>query len=233
MKTTQTTIAIAAAIAVAAIAAACASPRAPRAAAHVAPAAPATTSAAVAAPALSAADQKFISDMRSQFGLNGSTSSDIAQVGATTCALRSTDSQPATVSDLSDMTIDGISGNARIVRLAEKDLCPEYLPSPPPKPLVIVSMSGSGIQNSAPVTVTSGTLTANYSYDCSSQGTGNFIADFETPDQSSLNSDDLSIANALGGGGSATTTIYPQNVGSQYYLSVNSECNWSVTIESP
>ena len=49
-------------------------------------------------------------------------------------------------------------------------------------------------------------------------------------DQSTLNSDDQSIANALGAGGSDTTTVYPQGSGRQYHLSLNSECNWNVTV---
>ncbi len=94
-------------------------------------------------------------------------------------------------------------------------------------------MSGSGIQNSAPVLVTQGHLTVKYSYDCSAfGGPGNFIADLLSGNQSSLNSDDQTIANALGSGGSATTAIYPQNTGSDYHLSVNSECNWTVTVKT-
>jgi hypothetical protein len=97
---------------------------------------------------------------------------------------------------------------------------------------VLLRMSGSGIQNSAPFLVTSGTLTVRYSYDCSSSGgSGNFVADLETGNQSSLSSDDQSIANALGTGGSATTTVYPQDTGSDYHLAVDSECDWSVTVK--
>ena len=119
----------------------------------------------------------------------------------------------------------------KFVRTAEKDLCPQYLPKPP---VVLLRLSGSGIQNSAPVLVTQSTLQVHYSYDCSSfGGSGNFIADFETGNQASFSSDDQPIANALSSGGSATTTIYPQNTGSEYHLAVNSECNWSVTISAP
>jgi len=109
--------------------------------------------------------------------------------------------------------------------------------SPAPSPTVaarrvLLRMSGSGIQNSAPFLVSSGTLTVRYSYDCSADGgSGNFIADIETGDQSSLDSDDQSVANALGSGGSAVTTVYPQDVGSMYHLAVNSECSWSVVVK--
>ena len=119
-----------------------------------------------------------------------------------------------------------------MTRLAEKDLCRKYLP-PPPAPVVLLNMTGSNIQNSAPFTVNSGTLTVYYTYDCSSQGTGNFIADLISGSPGSLSYDDQSIANELSSGGSKTTTIYPQDTGQQYHPEVNSECNWSVKITEP
>ncbi len=45
-----------------------------------------------------------------------------------------------------------------------------------------------------------------------SGSSGNFIADFISGEPSSGNYDDQQIANQLGSGGSATTSIYPQNV---------------------
>ena len=96
---------------------------------------------------------------------------------------------------------------------------------------VLAHLSGNGIANSVPFLVTASPVTATYTYDCSAAGgSGNFIADMETPNQSSLSSDDQSIANALGAGGTATTTLYPTDTGQNYYLSVNSECSWSVTL---
>ena len=106
-------------------------------------------------------------------------------------------------------------------------------PAPAPAtPKTLLSLSGSGIQNSAPFLVTKSQLTVIYSYDCSSQGgSGNFIADLEYGNQSSQNSDDDTIANALSSGATnVTTTIYPQDPGHDYYLAVNSECNWTVTV---
>jgi hypothetical protein len=103
-------------------------------------------------------------------------------------------------------------------------------PAPPPPPHVLLSFSGSGIENSAPFLVP-GQVTVKYSYDCSSTGSsGNFIADLMYGNQSSLSSDDQSIANELGTGGGQTTTIYPQDPGHDYYLAVNSECSWSITV---
>jgi len=94
-----------------------------------------------------------------------------------------------------------------------------------------MTFSGSGIRNSASFVVNSSTVTAHYSYDCSAFGeSANFIADMVSGSPSSLSYDDQSIANALGSGGSQTTTLYPQNQGSSYHLEVNSECSWSITL---
>lgn len=93
-------------------------------------------------------------------------------------------------------------------------------------------MSGNGIYTGPPFNVGSQPLTVSYSYDCSSFGqSGNFIADLLNGNQSQLGSDDQPIANQLGMSGSQTVTVYPQNPGADYYLSVNSECDWSVTIK--
>lgn len=108
-----------------------------------------------------------------------------------------------------------------IVTIAEQDLCPQYLPR------VLLKLSGSGIQNSAPFQVTTGALTVTYTYDCASFGMqGNFIADITD------GADDESVANALGAGGTTTTTVYPQDQGADYHLSVTSECSWEVTVVS-
>lgn len=96
---------------------------------------------------------------------------------------------------------------------------------------VLMTFSGSGIRNSASFVVNSSTVIAHYSYDCSAFGDpGNFIADMVSGSPSSLSYDDQSIANALGSGGSQTTTLYPQNQGGSYHLEVNSECSWSITL---
>jgi hypothetical protein len=96
---------------------------------------------------------------------------------------------------------------------------------------VLFTFSGSGIRNSAPFTVNASAVTARYSYDCSGFGvSGNFIADLISGTPGSANYDDQSIANELGAGGSQTTTVYPQDQGSSYYLEVNSECSWSITL---
>jgi hypothetical protein len=105
--------------------------------------------------------------------------------------------------------------------------------APPPAPRVLLRIAGNGIENSAPFSVGSGALTVHYSFNCSSFGSaGNFQADLLYGDQSSLGSDDQPVANALAMSGSQTTTVYPQDPGKDYYLSVNSECSWKVRVSS-
>jgi hypothetical protein len=98
---------------------------------------------------------------------------------------------------------------------------------------VLIRFVGSGIKNSAPFNVGNGPLTVTYHFDCAAfGGSGNFAADLLYGNQSSLNSDDQSIANDLAPSGGQTTTVYPQDPGQDYYLSVNSECNWRIKVVS-
>jgi hypothetical protein len=108
---------------------------------------------------------------------------------------------------------------------------PASSPHTAPASSVLISMSGSGIQNSAPFVVNSSSVTAHYSYNCSAFGqSGNFIAELISGSPSSGDYDDQSIADQLGSGGSQTTTVYPQEVGSSYHLEIDSECSWSITL---
>lgn len=101
----------------------------------------------------------------------------------------------------------------------------------PVAPRVLIRFDGSGIRNSVPFNVGSGALTVHYSFNCASFGqSGNFQADLLYGNQSSLSSDDQPIANALAMSGSQTTTVYPQDSGKDYYLSVNSECSWKIKV---
>jgi hypothetical protein len=179
-------------------------------------------SSAAPAPALSARDQKYVNDVRNALAaLNLSTTSTdaaIANVGHGECA------------NLRDGSHHSPSSNGRaskaIMQVALRDLCPGA------RPHVLIRFSGSGILNSAPFRVTTSTVKVRFTYNCASQGTGNFIADMETGNQASLGSDDQSIANALGSGGTQHTTLYPTNVGSMYHIEVNSECSWSLVVKS-
>jgi hypothetical protein len=98
---------------------------------------------------------------------------------------------------------------------------------------VLIRFAGSGIKNSAPFDVGSGPLTVTYRFNCAAFGSsGNFVADLLYGNQSSLSGDDQSIANDLAASGGQTTTVYPQDPGKDYYLSVNSECSWRLKVVS-
>ena len=142
-----------------------------------------------------------MSAIRSALAAHGDSSdgtdAQLAAIGNDLCTVRQDGSSQATLIAATrhteakfDMTA------AQFVKTAERDICPSEYPKPA---TILLRLSGSGIQNSAPFTVSSGTLTVHYSYDCSSFGSASkFVADLETGNQASLDSDDQSIANALG-----------------------------------
>ena len=89
----------------------------------------AVTTAPSTPPALSAGDQEFVSDMRSQYGFNGTTDSAVLSIGTTICTQRSTGLGQHRTDALVGTMVSGSSTNDdAITRLAEKDLCPAYLP---------------------------------------------------------------------------------------------------------
>lgn len=87
-------------------------------------------------------------------------------------------------------------------------------------------MSGSGIQNTRTFTVPA-SWQVQYSFDCSSFGTsGNFIVSVYNVD-GSPSLDNIADVNRLSLSGNGTQYYY---VGGTYYLSVNSECDWSIAV---
>jgi hypothetical protein len=199
--------------------AACGSAKHDASAPAVSAPAAASSSPAAAPPVLSASQENFVTGVQAKYDTSESPGT-LAKMGATICSMRADGAAASTIS--AAVGGNGHHATARVItRLAERDLCRQYLPK---KPRVLIRFSGSGILNSAPFRVTSSTVTVHYTYDCASFGTsGNFIADMETGNQASLGSDDQSIANALGSGGSQVTTLYPRNVGSIYHIAVNSD----------
>ena len=89
--------------------------------------------------------------------------------------------------------------------------------------MVLARFHGSGIENTSRFTVPgSGNWELKWSYNCASTGgSGNFIVNED-------NDNDLNGAsvNELGPGGHGVTHVYG-DAGS-HYLSVNSECTWSM-----
>ncbi|MGC1783606.1 MAG: DUF732 domain-containing protein [Acidobacteriaceae bacterium] len=182
------------------------------------------------APTYTAADTKWYNEVLTKFPqISGGTEKQIVSVGNQVCTARQAGGAQA---QLVSASAGKLGSSARsFVRDAEKALCPSEVPVPPQ---VLLSFSGNGIENSAPFLVNSSQVTVTYSFNCASfGGSGNFIADLEYGNQSSLNSDDQSIANALAPSGQTTTTVYPQDPGNDYYVAVNSECSWTIKVESP
>ena len=97
---------------------------------------------------------------------------------------------------------------------------------PAPQPTVQLSISGSGSKSTQTFTVGK-SWTLDWTYDCSNfGGKGNFQVFVYTADGSM--SFDNSGVNQLGASGADTE--YYHTAGS-YYLEVNSECNWTISVK--
>jgi Protein of unknown function (DUF732) len=87
---------------------------------------------APSSPAMSAQDQQFVSDMQAHFSFNSSVSNtSIAQFGEGICSSRQTgQSQTQEVATAQAAWTNTQAGPAdEMVRLAEQDICPSYLPA--------------------------------------------------------------------------------------------------------
>jgi hypothetical protein len=94
-----------------------------------------------------------------------------------------------------------------------------------PAPTTLLDVSGSGIKTTQAFTV-GPTWAMTWSYDCSAFGSrGNFIVNVMTTDgHGSRNAG----TNQLGTGGSDVEHFH---VGGTFYLEINSECGWHVTVQ--
>jgi hypothetical protein len=99
-------------------------------------------------------------------------------------------------------------------------------PKPAPQPTAQLNISGSGSKSTQTFTVGK-SWTLDWTYDCSNfGGKGNFQVFVYTADGSmSFNN---SGVNQLGASGADTE--YYHTAGS-YYLEVNSECNWTISVK--
>lgn len=197
----------------------CGSAQAPAA---MSPSSPAPSPApAEAAPALTRADRMFVRDVTAVLAARGEvpgiSAVQTARDGQQVCRARREGAAQSAIAERGE--------DAQIARIAERDLCPAFLPR------VLLRFSGSGDAGSRPFGVTS-RLTLTYRYDCASYGyRGNFIVDVETAGNPSSGSwDDEEAVNLLGNGGKAMVSVYPEELSEQYHVSVTSECDWSVVV---
>jgi hypothetical protein len=87
----------------------------------------------------------------------------------------------------------------------------------------LLTFNGSGIKKSAKFT-TGDDWTLKYTYNCSGfGGSGNFIVDLYTN-----GSPEDVLVNELGPAGTSTSPVYSAG---EHWLDVNSECNWTVSVE--
>lgn len=95
-----------------------------------------------------------------------------------------------------------------------------------------MQFSGNGVDRSPPFLVSTSPVNVSYTYDCTSLGTsGNFIA-YLTTSPSSPTSDTEAIANVIGASGSTSATVSLRSAGSDYYVQVDSECQWALVVKS-
>jgi hypothetical protein len=121
------------------------SPGKPASAGTTSPAAPA---AQATGSGLTAAQQQFVSDMRAGtvFNVDSSvTDQQIAQFGQTVCGIRQSDQAQSSAISTAESTWSDTSAmqGDQVVRLAEKDICPTYLP---PETVTYVVRGTSGAQ---------------------------------------------------------------------------------------
>ena len=116
----------------------------------------------------------------------------------------------------------------QVVQLAEKDLCPAWLP--PPRWHKIVVFTGSGDTSTQQFTITSangGNWVMDYSYDCSGQlgGTGNFIVNEDAGNDSSPSA--VAINNLDAG---QTGAWHVHGDAGTHYLQIQTQCPYTIKV---
>jgi hypothetical protein len=97
---------------------------------------------------------------------------------------------------------------------------------------VPVQASAYGSATTVPFMVNDRMLKVSYSYDCSSAGGSGFVADMINGSPNNPGSDDDTIANESATSNSATVTVNPQDTPGNYFLQVNSPCDWTIVVEN-
>jgi hypothetical protein len=179
---------------------------------------------AAASPGLNAAQQQFISDMRSKYSFDSSVAdSDLVSYGQNVCTSRAQDHQGQGYVESftrQNWSHTSASDAYNMARTAESDLCPAWLPAK--KWHVIASGTLTGMGNSQQFKLHTGStrLRVTYHYSGNSTGFGgdNYAADLVS------SSDDQPLANDIAVAGGHTTFVYPDTSfgGSRtYHLNVS------------
>lgn len=159
------------------------------------------------APALSAAEQTFVSEMRDRFNFGSSVKdSDLLAFGHATClAARDEGQAEAQREARQDFTNMTATTAYNMVRTAEKDLCPSEVPKQ--RWHVIARYEVTGMGSSAPFRIRPGSSVLKVTYSYSGNATygsaDNYAADLVS------STDDISLANDIAASGGKTTMAYP------------------------
>lgn len=168
---------------------------------------------------------KLASDLRSEFHLSRTVSDYyLASYGNGICRLRSSGkSQAYAITTAESYFGTSISNASAMTLLAERDLCPRYLPAPSTSSM-IATFTGSGDENTAPFSVP-GNWVLKWHYSCSAGdgGSGTFIVN-EDNGQDKNGAD----VNEHGAGGTGETHVYGD--AGDHYLSVTAWCNWKIQV---
>jgi hypothetical protein len=192
----------------------------------------ATPSPAPAAPSTPPEQQRFISDVRSQYDVGPEViDEDIVTVGSQICQGARSGSDRATLDKLPEQNGFSISGNGSdsLVNLAIRDMCPGSAPVPTWHTLAHYSGSGQWKGPTFKVLGDNPVLKVIYHYRNNSDGFGatNFIADLVSRD------DYLNIANDIAISGGKTTRVYPDvsfGGSTHYHVEIQAVGSWTVTI---
>lgn len=83
-----------------------------------------------------------------------------------------------------------------------------------------------------PFRVNDSSLNVSYSYDCSSTGGSGFAANMISGSPDNPGSDHKTIADESGTSGSATVRVNPQDTPGNYFLQVDSQCDWKIVVKN-
>jgi hypothetical protein len=135
---------------------------------------------------------------------------------AQSCGSTSSSSSPGTVAPAVTPTLPTTAPDTTL------DTTP--VATTPPAPVTALTFSGSGIKQSGDFTVNADQWTIAYSYNCSAAGgTGNFAVTV-------YNSDGTYYDGAVNELSSGATSSTVEHGAGTYYLSVDSECSWSINV---
>jgi len=197
--------------------------------------APAVATTPATLPPLSRSQQAFVAHIRGRYHVAGGVAdSDIANFGTSVCTGRKAGQSEdyLTSAAMSQVTHAPASDTRAMVRLAEADMCPAYLPEPTWH--TVARFTGHGDTFPPQPSRTSrftirgnGNWVLKYSYDCSGQpgGEGNFTV----YEDAMYNANPSAVAiNRVDSGGHGSWHVHGD--AGRHYLEILTECPYKITV---